>query len=115
MTTGTVVPFTQSQQDEPLSGVITSSAPAQHEEIPAFEGNDVSATAAKVTSVSTLEIGDVVLRMDEMVEMRITARVVSVEHKAPNGGSTLTRVHTIKAIEAELVRSWDAGGREKTY
>lgn len=83
-------------------------------EIPSFEGQEVSFTKAKVTSVSGLEIGDAVMKMDDMVEMRVTGRILGVDHKV-NAAGKLERVHLIKAIETDLIKSWDASGRETTY
>lgn len=83
-------------------------------EIPPFEGQEVSFTKAKVTSVSGLEIGDAVMKMDDMVEMRVTGRILGVDHKV-NAAGKLERVHLIKAIETDLIKSWDASGRETTY
>lgn len=84
------------------------------QEIPAFEGQEVTFTKAKVTSVSGLEIGDAVMKMDDMVEMTVTGRILGVDHKVNSAGK-LERVHLIKAIETELVRSWDASGAETVY
>jgi hypothetical protein len=75
-------------------------------DIPAFEGKDVAATAAKVTSVSTLEIDDRVWKVDEFVKMEIEARVVSVDHKVNERTGKLVRVHQIKAIDCRVVE-WD--------
>jgi len=83
-------------------------------EIPPFEGQEVTFTKAKVTSVSGLEIGDAVMKMDDMVEMTVTGRILGVDHKVNSAGK-LERVHLIKAIETELVRSWDAAGHETVY
>lgn len=106
MTAPTIIdPFAQPATSLPAGG---------HVPIPSFEGQEVDFTKAKVTSVSGLEIGDAVLRMDDMVEMRITARVVGVDHKVNSAGK-LERVHLIKAIESDLIKSWDAAGRETTY
>lgn len=72
--------------------------------IPRFEGEEVVATAAKITSVNGLEIEDLVFRMDESVKLVIEARVVSVDHK-PNKDGKLVRVHILKAFDS-LVIDW---------
>lgn len=73
-------------------------------DIPHFEGEDVVATAAKITSVAALEIEDMVFRMDESVKLVVEARVVGVEHRANKDGK-LVRVHTLKALDS-LVIDW---------
>lgn len=72
--------------------------------IPAFEGEEVVATKAKITSVSGLEVGDRVFRLDESVKLIVECRVIGVDHK-PNGGGKLERVQLLKAIDS-LVIDW---------
>jgi hypothetical protein len=74
-------------------------------DIPAFEGEEVFATKAKITSVGGLEIGDRVFRLDESVKLIIEARVVGIDHK-PNAQGKLERHHLLKAIDS-LVIAWD--------
>ena len=111
MTAPSTTPFVQPGQTPPAPTLVPSE-PASH--IPAFEGQEVSFTKAKVSSVSGLEINDAVMKMDDMVEMRITGRILGVDHKV-NAQGKLERVHLIKAIETDLIKSWDASGRETTY
>lgn len=109
MTMPVTDPFTQRRTAEESQSATTSDL-----EIPQFEGQEVTFTKAKVTSVGGLEIADAVMKLDDMVEMRITGRILGIDHKVNTAGK-LERVHLIKAIETELIRSWDASGREKTY
>jgi hypothetical protein len=74
------------------------------ETIPNFEGEEVTTTKAKITSVAGLEVGDRVFRMDESVKLVIEARVVGIDHK-PNAQGKLERVHLLKAIDS-LVIGW---------
>lgn len=70
--------------------------------IPNFEGEEVTATKVKITSVAGLEIDDRVFRMDESVKLVIEARVVGIDHK-PNAAGKLERVHLLKAIDSLIV------------
>lgn len=75
-------------------------------EIPSFEGNEVVATKAQITSVSALEVGDRVFAMDEIVKVVVAGRVQNVQHKVNQTTGKLERVHTIKAVDV-LVLDWD--------
>lgn len=75
-------------------------------EIPRFEGEDVTFTKAKITSVSGLEIGDQVFRMDQVVRMVVEARVVGIDHKV-NAEGRLERIHQMKALDS-IVIDWNA-------
>lgn len=73
--------------------------------IPRFEGEEVVATTAKITSVSALEIGDQVFRIDQVVRLVVEARVSNVSHKVqPDGG--LVRVHTMQALDSVVI-NWN--------
>lgn len=85
---------------------IAGDSDQQFTQIPMFEGKEVAATAAKVTSVSTLEIDDRVWRVDDFVKMEIEARVISVDHKVNERTGKLVRVHQIKAVDCRVV-AWD--------
>lgn len=75
-------------------------------DIPRFEGEEVTFTKAKVTSVSGLEIGDQVFRLDQVVRMVVEARVVGIDHKV-NADGKLERVHNMKALDS-IVIDWKA-------
>lgn len=75
-------------------------------DIPRFEGEEVQFTKAKITSVSGLEIGDRVFRMDQVVRMVVEARVVGIDHKVNHDGK-LERVHNMKALDS-IVIDWNA-------
>lgn len=70
--------------------------------IPAFEGEEVSATKGKITSVSGLEVGDQVFRMDETVRLVVECRVIGIDHKV-NPSGKLERVHNFKAIDSVVI------------
>lgn len=72
--------------------------------IPNFEGETVTATKAKITSISGLEVGDRVFRMDESVKLVVECRVVGVQH-TPNAKGELERIHVLKAIDS-IVIDW---------
>lgn len=75
-------------------------------DIPRFEGEEVTFTKARITSVSGLEIGDEVFRMDQVVRMVVEARVVGIDHKVNHDGK-LERVHTLKALDSVVI-DWNA-------
>lgn len=70
--------------------------------IPSFEGEEVSATKGKITSVNGLEVGDQVFRMDETVRMVVECRVIGIDHKVDPAGK-LVRVHNFKAIDSVVI------------
>lgn len=85
------------------------STPAERERpshIPAFEGKEVAFTKAKLTSAANLEIDDQVFRVDDYVRMVIEGRVSAVNHNVNDKTGNLERVHTIKAIDCQVV-SWE--------
>jgi hypothetical protein len=75
-------------------------APAK---IPDFEGQPVDFTKAKLTSASSLEIDDQVLRLDDIVRAYVDCRVVRIDHVINERTGKLERVHTFKVIDATLV------------
>lgn len=74
-------------------------------ELPTFEGEEVTFTKAKITSVP-LDIGDRVLRMDESLKLVIEVRVISIDHKVNQTTGKLERIHTLKAINT-LPIEWE--------
>ena len=70
--------------------------------IPAFEGEEVAATKGKITSVSGLEVGDQVFRLDETVRMVVECRVIGIDHKV-NAAGKLERVHNFKALDSVVI------------
>lgn len=75
-------------------------------EIPAFEGNPVASTRAKVTGSTSLDVGDEVFRMDDVVRMVVEARVDSINHVVDKDGK-LCRVHAMKVVDS-IVIEWAA-------
>lgn len=86
------------------SNVVPANFGSEPGVIPMFEGHEVKATKAQVTSVSALEIADSVFRMDEIVKMVVEGRVINVQHKV-NAKGDLERIHTVKAIDALVLDS----------
>lgn len=97
MTDLSIVNDSQGRADEAVSWESTEIT-----QIPNFEGEEVVATLAKITSVAGLEIEDRVFRMDETVRLVIEARVVDVGFK-PNSAGKLVRVHLLKAIDSMII------------
>ena len=81
--------------------------PQQPPGIPAFEGEEVVSTVAKIVSAGGLEIDDAVWRMDHYVQLLVTTRVLGVDHPMNEKTGKLQRVHKLKAIEVDVVKSWD--------
>lgn len=71
-------------------------------DIPRFEGEEVAFTKARITSVSALEVGDEVFRVDQIVRLVVEARVTGVDHKVNNEGK-LERIHTLKALDSYVI------------
>ena len=72
------------------------------EGIPKFEGEDVVATKARISSVAGLEVGDNVYRLDETVRVVVECLVVGVDHKVNTNGK-LERVHHFKAVDSVVI------------
>lgn len=85
--------------------VVSDPTPIEND-IPKFEGQSVAATKATITSVSALEVGDRVFRLDQSVKLLVEATVASVQHKVNDKSGFLERIHTLKAIDTAVV-DWD--------
>lgn len=70
--------------------------------VPMFEGKPVITTKLRITSTLALDVGDTVLRMDDIVRLVVDARVTAIHHNE-NGKGDLERVQTAKAIAVEVV------------
>lgn len=86
--------------------VYETASPQQQSTIPDFEGKEVSATKAKITSTASLEVDDRVFHVDDYVRMVIEGRVVNVAHNVNDKSGDLERIHTIKAIDSRVLE-WD--------
>ena len=75
--------------------------------LPDFEGKTVKYTAAKITSVSGLEVDDAVWRVDQYVRLEVECRVVGIDHKVNEKSGDLVRVHLLKAVDSKVL-PWDA-------
>jgi hypothetical protein len=69
------------------------------------DGQDVVVTNGRLTGGSALELGDRVFPIDEMVSLKVTARVVAVNHVLDDRGE-VTRQHVLKVIDSEFDRAW---------
>jgi hypothetical protein len=80
----------------------TTEAHAPTPLIPAFEGQPVDASALRMSNSAALELDDVVLKMDDIIQIVVEARVTSVNHIVHESSGRLLRVHTAKALGAHL-------------
>lgn len=71
-------------------------------EIPMFEGVPVTTTKLKLTSTMALDVDNQVLRMDEIVQIVVEARICQVHHNEGTRGD-LERVQTAKAMTVRVV------------
>jgi len=99
----TVYAFNPSDSDLPEAPADRQTRRELSASIPEFEGQEVSFTKAKITSVSGLEVGDQVFRMDETVRMVVEARVVGIDHKVNPTTGKLERVHLMKALDSVVI------------
>jgi hypothetical protein len=81
---------------------VTSIVPVTNP-IPHFEGQEVASTRAKMTSVASLDVENVVLTTDETVRVVIEARVVGVDHRVNERSGLLERVQTLRPVEVLAV------------
>lgn len=82
-----------------------TTSPNPHK-IPAFEGQEVEFTKAKLTSVNALEVDDKTFHLDQFARLLVECRVVRVDHVVNEKTGKLERVHTFKAVDAQVV-PWD--------
>jgi hypothetical protein len=74
-------------------------APDPAPSIPDFEGHQVHSTAVKI--VGTIDLADLVVRMDDIVRLKVELRCINVGHGVDARGD-LKRVQTLKVLEAEI-------------
>ena len=100
-TLSAVAPFQEPGEETPEPPTEATMLPSAG--IPDFEGKEVHATAAKITSVAGLEIGDQVWRVDDYVRMEVECRVVGVHYVTNDKTHELTRVHVVKAVDSKVL------------
>lgn len=81
--------------------------------VPMFEGKPVSATKLKITSTAGLDVGDRVLKVDDIIRILVDARVSQVHHNVNERNGDLERVQTAKALAVEIV-PWNADDPKDT-
>lgn len=75
--------------------------------LPDFDGQPVDVTRIKLTSVASLEAGDIVNRIDDTVRLYIEGQVVRVDHVVDARGR-IVRQHVVRVVEAiQLPWSFD--------
>lgn len=75
--------------------------------LPDFDGNPVDATRIKLTSVTSLEAGDIANHIDETVRLYVEGQVVRVDHIVDARGR-IVRQHVVKVVDAiQLPWSFD--------
>jgi hypothetical protein len=70
--------------------------------IPMFEGKPVSACKLRITSTASLDVGDQVLKVDDIIRITVDARVSQVHHNVNERTGDLERVQTAKALSVEI-------------
>ena len=71
-------------------------------EIPAFEGKPVDACSLKLTNSAALDLPGVVLKVDDIIQIVVEARVTGVNHIVHEASGRLVRLQTARPIDARL-------------
>lgn len=71
--------------------------------IPDFEGKSVDACSLKLTNSAALDLPGEVLRVDDIIQILVEARVTGVGHLVDERTGNLVRLQTAKPIDARLV------------
>lgn len=79
-----------------------------------FEGVSVELTDMTIAALNKVEIDERVLSADDYVELKITCRVLGVNHKIDEKNKDqMRRHHLLKIVEVDIIKSWPpAGGIE---
>lgn len=84
----------------------TTDCPAP--QYPPFEGAEVHGAKVKISApASAMEFDDLVVKVDDVVRVVVTAKVVGVHHDVHHASGRLVRVQLAKVQDVEL---WSAGG-----
>lgn len=70
--------------------------------IPMFEGKPVAGTSLKITSTAALDVGDLVLKVDDIIRITVDARVSAVHHNVNERTGDLFRVQTVRPLSVEI-------------
>jgi hypothetical protein len=71
--------------------------------IPAFEGENVDYSRAKLLGASKIDLGEDILAIDQAVALLVTGHVARVEYVVNNITGRLERSHTIRVTDAHIV------------
>jgi hypothetical protein len=99
-------PSSNGHSADDAAATSTPNQPAPTSGIPDFEGEQVWASSGKMVS-GTLETGDAVYKMDHYVQVLVTTRVLGVDHVLNEKTGHLTRVHKLKVVEGDVIKSWN--------
>lgn len=66
---------------------------------PTFEGNKVTGSYAKISTLGLVDIEDRNLKIDDQVRLTVEGKVVGVGHEVDPKTGVLNRVHKIKVDE----------------
>lgn len=70
--------------------------------IPAFEGKVVDTCSLKLANSAALDLPGVVLRVDDIIQILVEARVTGVHHVVDERTGNLVRLQTARPIDARL-------------
>ena len=70
--------------------------------IPAFEGKVVDACSLKLLPSAALDLPGVVLRVDDIIQIVVEARVTGVGHVVDERTGNLVRLQTAKPFDARI-------------
>lgn len=71
--------------------------------LPAFEGERVDFSRAKLLGASKIDLGDDILAIDQTVSLLVTGHVARVEMVVNNITGRLERSHIIRVNDAHIV------------
>lgn len=78
--------------------------------VPTFEGHAVSTTKLRLVTPSSIDIENVVLRMDDIVRIVVEGRVTKVDHVVNEKTGELERIQTVKVLDIGFA-PWSANDR----
>ena len=80
-----------------------------------MEGQQIDFATIKLTGVNGLEIDDRIMKVDDVVELKITGRVHYLSFPKDEKSGKVTRVHVVHVIQVDYEKSFSpAGGIEFT-
>lgn len=70
---------------------------------PEFEGHDVAGSVLKISTSAVLDLPEAVLRIDDIVQIVVEARVNDVAFRVHEPSGKLVRFHAVKPLSARLI------------